>query len=457
MEIPQICPSQTTLFDTLGFRDTNYNGVIEKNKPNATPRQDEGYKKDADLNGDGKIIEAEAKYYLRNLNNVSTIIKQEFPVTMADWQTLFKAADKISNPRLKEVARKEIIKIMAKDGLYEEAVKTLSKMDWTIFKEDAIKGIAKEIIKFGLFEDSPKIARKIDDSKGKLVFIIEIASEISRTDWGAPSGLDPATAIQIINKLLKIVHPLQISAFKKSEALHYLALGMAKYRLFKKAIMTARKIKVLTWKASTLGDIASVMAYLISDKNKVKQVFIEARTVARTVNDRTWKDWKFRSIAREMTRADLIKDALETAEMIDRHNCKSAAFSEIASKIKKINSFKKALKLAKTIKDAICKYTFIEKVKSGLATKLAELGSFEEALKVARTINSSYSKALIISDIAMIKADSDKTKAAEIFKEALINTYSINGSSWRKDAISKIEDKIFNAGLTMNQIMYGDK
>ena len=67
--VPNNASNQTkALYKKLGFNDKDNDGIIEK-KSVLNLWIDENYKEKADINGDGKIIEAEAKYYLQNLEN----------------------------------------------------------------------------------------------------------------------------------------------------------------------------------------------------------------------------------------------------------------------------------------------------------------------------------------------------------------------------------------------------
>jgi Leucine Rich repeat len=76
------------LYKLCGFNDKNENGTIEKPSISNLWLADEGYRSEADINGDGKIVEAEAKYYLRNLENVSPEDKQKYPLTAEDKRSL---------------------------------------------------------------------------------------------------------------------------------------------------------------------------------------------------------------------------------------------------------------------------------------------------------------------------------------------------------------------------------
>jgi hypothetical protein len=62
----------------LGFYDENESGAIDKPIWENLWQANEGYDPIIDLNRDGKILEAEAKYYLQNLENVNFEVKRKY-------------------------------------------------------------------------------------------------------------------------------------------------------------------------------------------------------------------------------------------------------------------------------------------------------------------------------------------------------------------------------------------
>lgn len=73
----------TNFYQQLGFYDMDEDGVIEKK---SFWNDEEGYKPKADINGDGRIIELEARYYLHHvMQNPPEQLKAENPLPYA-WQ-----------------------------------------------------------------------------------------------------------------------------------------------------------------------------------------------------------------------------------------------------------------------------------------------------------------------------------------------------------------------------------
>ena len=77
-----------TLYKICGFDDVNGNGVIDKPSLSNGWQADEGYKEEADINKDGKIIATEAKYYLWHLAKTSSKESPCFPLTLDDQRSL---------------------------------------------------------------------------------------------------------------------------------------------------------------------------------------------------------------------------------------------------------------------------------------------------------------------------------------------------------------------------------
>jgi len=132
--------SGVTVFKAAGFNDRNNNGIIEKKSWRNLWRE-EGYTGNADINQDRKIVEVEAKYYLRNLQSVSPKVKQNFPLTESDKNNLLElfneAVDIASSieddysslfeqTRYEYHSLGEIAIMMAKTGFFKEALDVAS-------------------------------------------------------------------------------------------------------------------------------------------------------------------------------------------------------------------------------------------------------------------------------------------------------------------------------------------
>ena len=109
----------------LGFTDENQNGIIEKSSF-WNGRKNEGYIEEADINGDGKIVAAEVKYYLQNMEEVSDELKQEYALMRDEEETVLRlklgAARTFDPPNVRAAAICDIAVEMWDAGMDEDKV-----------------------------------------------------------------------------------------------------------------------------------------------------------------------------------------------------------------------------------------------------------------------------------------------------------------------------------------------
>jgi hypothetical protein len=79
---------RSRLFRLCGFNDKNKGGTIKKVSFFDSSAGEEGYVPQADIDSNGNITEAEAKYYIRGLKNVSPAVKKEYELTSQDISDL---------------------------------------------------------------------------------------------------------------------------------------------------------------------------------------------------------------------------------------------------------------------------------------------------------------------------------------------------------------------------------
>lgn len=79
---------RSRLFRLCGFKDKNEDGIIKKVSFFDASAEEEGYVPQADIDSNGRITEAEAKYYIRGLKNVSPAVKKEYELTSEDIDDL---------------------------------------------------------------------------------------------------------------------------------------------------------------------------------------------------------------------------------------------------------------------------------------------------------------------------------------------------------------------------------
>ena len=228
------------LYKTLGFNDKNDDGVIEK-KSIGTLWRDEGYKPEADINGDGKIVETEAKYFLQNQSNIKPNITRAFSLTNEDCiiiVDLFK--EKLSSIRsMKEIDSRGKID-RGKAFIKVNAIIGLSELVAPVLGEETIKQIFKEFHKTALSFICPQAQGRA------LEALVNAACELGLID----------NAIYIANTIKNS----GIQPQEKGSALSHISKSLAEAGSYKKALMIARDIKDDTFnKDRALRDIAGIM------------------------------------------------------------------------------------------------------------------------------------------------------------------------------------------------------
>ena len=218
---------------------------------------DEGYNKKADINGDGRIVGAEAKFYMWSLLRTTPENKQKHPLTPLDTDTLrplfneqLKSVLAIKDPKQKTSALAWVASNMAKAGLYKESLATLRGVSDVYYKVGVINIISSEIAKAKLGKDALKeilretfgVALTISDPHYRSIAIGNITSEMINVKL-LHSALDAARAIQSLEY--------------RSIAVGDIASETAKSKLFKEALEIARTIEDPYYEASAINDIAS--------------------------------------------------------------------------------------------------------------------------------------------------------------------------------------------------------
>jgi len=152
-------PNRTAgLIKFLGFKDKNNDGIIKGTKEN--------YKVEADLNYDGKIVEAELLYYLHFVVGANQKTLEEYPIALQDSQKILdlfmesgnfdQALDMAEGIEDKEEFMKSLMKNPAK-------IMDLVKNIGTKLEDKIKKGDLKES---ELLEEASNIMDKMKDIPG---------------------------------------------------------------------------------------------------------------------------------------------------------------------------------------------------------------------------------------------------------------------------------------------------
>ncbi len=155
------------------MNDINLNGVIDKLDKYGRPAG-EGYTEDADINGDGKSVVAEAKFYLWFVLKTAQEIKEKYPITKSDQAALLglfdqalKTARALKDSWDRSYKISNIAREMADVGLFKEALEATALIDDLPTKWGTQRYIALKMAEAGLFDESADVLRPIKDSAVK--------------------------------------------------------------------------------------------------------------------------------------------------------------------------------------------------------------------------------------------------------------------------------------------------
>lgn len=278
--------SGLTVFQAAGFDDKTKNGVIEE-KSWKTLWRDEGYKRKADINADGKIVEAEAKFYLWYLSDAKLEIKQKYPFTKDDQNVLF--------------------------GLFKQALKSASNANNCVYDQEIdTKDVSSKIAKaFEYNKEMLEVVCEMEDPSERFNILINIVAEMPKT------GIDRNRLGILFKESLKAASEISndpalaeihAESCHRNSAFDDLASAMARLGLYEEALEANRKIEEPYLKSCSLGEIALTMAK--------SGLFQEALKVAREINNLKVAQNAFADIAVEMANAGLFKEALKVTTTI---------------------------------------------------------------------------------------------------------------------------------------------
>lgn len=423
---PSASPALKDLYKAVGLIDKNQDGVIEKSSWKNLWQAKEDYLPEADIDKNGKIGEAEAKYYLHNQKDINDETKQRFRLTQENKSVVIK----LLKPKLDFARRMDCLSdtassicnialAMAKAGFNKNETNRLFSEALSIVNDTYFSDRDKEIQKIvflmaeaGLFEEALRSTNNIGYYRTNC--LVKIANEMSKD-------------------------------------------SLSNAGLFKKVLNTAYAIKDPGDKSSHLCDIASAMLEVGVERKQAKKVFREALCATCTIESglNTISDQVFAisEIATAMEKAgfDKVEIFRETIGIVHKapdvlDSIKSTVLVMCETRLNKAQLnilFKEALAVVRPIKESYLgdKQTCI----CFICKRMAWAGLFQEALRVVNTLDYSYEKDDTLFDIANYMAEDG------LFKEALNVAQRIKESEYnnlRPLAFSRIASKMAKAGLS---------
>jgi translation initiation factor 2 beta subunit (eIF-2beta)/eIF-5 len=332
--------------------------IINKDLKTSYPDSNEGYKNEADINRDGKIVPAEARLYLQSLKNISPADKQRFALTKVDQKVLFalfcEALEDTGNSKDQKLhlwqmfhkfLRKKQDILQTIDAflsagfnknelcaLLKKAVGAIKNIKDPRDKVDALKYLASRMAKLkldkadmsGLFNEILEIAGTVGFKYFGVADIKDMASEMSE------AGMD-MTGIRKAFDPIKIVIPVQYirdNEYGIYEVISALAaIGNDKNGLIsflKKTLVAAATIKDKPRRERTIMRIVSCMGSCGMDQKEISnalenicldrqfiiRAFKKALSAAGNIKDPREKERALGKLNLEMANAGLDKDEI---------------------------------------------------------------------------------------------------------------------------------------------------
>lgn len=299
------------LFKRLGFEDKDQDGMIEK-KSVWNLWTDEKYTPDADIDGDGKILSAEAKYYLRNLETIPQQDKDKFPFTCDDTTVLLVLInDKLRSIRsvkdpgeriallwklasgmaIAKVDKNQTIKVI------EEVLDLAKYVKDKDCKDTIITGMTLDMVKAGFFKEAISLIKSIDSFEDIVKTIHAVIPEIEK------SGLDMNIQKELFKDILQVV--IASKGTTKGDLAKYLIPEMFKIGLLEETLELPNNISEQGEKETTFETIASEITRSGLDKSIKIELFKKLLMAVPTINWPFYETRASTNIEKEMVNVGL--------------------------------------------------------------------------------------------------------------------------------------------------------
>ncbi|MFH1387263.1 MAG: hypothetical protein ABIH50_06335 [bacterium] len=379
--ISNATPRNSALYKLLGFNDVNQDGIIEK-KSVWNLWTEENYNEKADIDGDGEITEAEAKYYLLTKSDISKEEKQKNTLTNEEKTTLVKMledkfgaivtkherSNRMGWDKSEEVKIKSIMQEMTSVGLYQEACNMVFSLDSFFKQQDTIiENIISEMASAGLFKEAFEMAQSIKHYNVRDKVVINIVSEM--------------ITVGLYQEAFKMAQSLRNDA--KFEAINVIFSEMIAADLYQEVAEMSQSINCVDQYGQAIKDI-------ILNMTKVG-LFQEGLRMAQSLGFHNGKRELSQYIISEAAQTGQYQDAFEMAQSMDHDYDKWVAIISIISEMTRVGLYQDAFKMTQSINDIGIDDIFGMKKDNWILIKaivlgMTKVGLFQDAFKTALSI-----------------------------------------------------------------------
>ena len=438
-----IDPQVQGLFKTLGFTDKNENGVIDKPSLRNLWSAKENYKKEADLDNNGEISVAEAKYYLLTLKDIPVKEKEKYSLTPGEKKILGDCFSKILMQIKRAPERKFWIGPVEPSIAAEKGRQLLSLLD-QVLVADLTKPTVKEIINNALLvarglKNNPWGTEQFVEGLGERVIaaklekkdvkaILMLALDITKTsiyedrigyclydllDCAIESKITGPDLREIFIKANSIANPNQeYYAYGRIYGAVFSAL--LKVQWYDDALVLARSIAEPDDRGDLLRKVADDMAAR-GQKSKILVIYKEAWDSYDKVGYLGRAELLKRELAESMARAGFISQGIEIVNKLTEIDEKYNGYCGIATILADRGSFEWSLQLVARTKGETKDYAL-----AYISKKYTEKKDLQNALNTARSISNRYERVIAIVDIASVLIEQkNRSDACTVLCEAL--------------------------------------
>ncbi|HEY9796022.1 MAG TPA: hypothetical protein V6D30_10305 [Leptolyngbyaceae cyanobacterium] len=217
----------------------------------------------------------------------------------------------------------------------------------------ALKAIAISLAQNGCKAEAIEIFADIEDLADVVKDNRHQDLVLGHRDWVLEELSKALTKVGYFAEAERVALAIQDGNWKRTWALSELAKALADSEQFLEAQRIARAIPKADWKrVDALGSIAIALVRA-GDRVNAKSILAEAREVAESIEDSTWKAWALRALVTALTQIKHFVEAEEMAQAIADAEQRAWTLKELAIASAQREYFIEAGKVAGTISSGI--------------------------------------------------------------------------------------------------------
>ncbi|MBD1898909.1 NACHT domain-containing protein [Trichocoleus sp. DQ-A3] len=291
------------------------------------------------------------------------------------FQEALAAAKAIKNNTSRTSALRTLASKLAQHGCVLEAENLARAIDNPLERAWALKAIAISLAQKGCRAEAIKIFADIEDLADVVKNNRYQDFVVGHRDWVLGELSKALTEVGYFAEAERVALAIQDDNWKRTWALSELAKALANSEQFVEAQRITRAIPKTDWKR--VDALGSVVVALVraGDRANAKLLLAEARKVAESIEDSTWKAWALRALVTALTQIKHFVEAEEIAQAIADAEQRAWSLKELAIASAQPKHFIEAGKAAEAISSGIWRTGIF----LSLAEALIQIGRHLEA------------------------------------------------------------------------------